>query len=195
MRKIYLAFLFLFFVASLVAQDSTKVCHAVRISHPPKIDGALDDVSWREAMPVSDFVMSRPDEGGKPTQKTEVRVLYDNRAVYVGAMMYDSHPDSILHELGNRDDGDLNADAFRFVVDPYNLRQDAFDFQVNAAGVQADSKFSDNTFNAVWASAVKITAQGWSVEMEIPLSAIRFPKKPVQEWAVQLDRKSVVEGK
>src|SRR5262249_48139004 len=151
---------------SLFAQNSTKICHALRVAHPPKIDGVLDDAQWREAVPVSDFDMSRPMEGGKPTQKTEVRVLYDNRAIYVGAILYDSHPDSILHELGNRDDGDLNADNFRLVVDPYNLRQDAFDFSVNAAGVQADSKFSDNTFNAVWASAVKINNKGWCAEME-----------------------------
>jgi hypothetical protein len=113
---------------SIQAQDSTKIAHAVRISQPPKIDGVLDDVTWREAEAVSGFEMSRPTEGGKPTQKTEVKILYDNRAIYIAAILYDIHPDSILHELGNRDDGDLNADGFRFVVDPYNLRQDAFDF-------------------------------------------------------------------
>ena len=188
MRKIYSLIIFLFFSVLLFAQDSTKVCHAVRISEPPKIDGMLDDAAWLGVEPVSDFIMSRPDEGGKPTQATEVRVLYDNRAIYVGAMLYDTRPDSILHELGSRDDQDLNADVFRFVVDPYNLRQDAFDFGVNAAGVQADSKFSDFTFNAVWKSAAKINDKGWCVEMEIPLSAIRFPKKPVQEWAVQFTR-------
>ena len=188
MRKIYSAIASLFFSACVFAQDSTKVCNAIRVSHPPKVDGILDDPIWREAQPVSNFTMNRPDEGGVPTQKTEVKVAYDDRAIYIGAMMYDTSPDSILHELGNRDDGDLNADAFRFVVDPYNLRQDAFDFGVNAAGVQADSKFSDFTFNAVWKSAAGINDKGWCVEMEIPLSAIRFPKKPVQEWAVQFTR-------
>ena len=188
MKKLILSIAFLFIFSFVVAQDSTKVCNAVRVTVPPKIDGVLDDVSWKEATPVSDFVMSRPEEGGKPSQKTEVRVVYDNRAIYVAAMLYDTQPDSILHELGSRDDYDLNADAFRFVIDPYNLRQDAFDFGVNAAGVQADSKFSDYTFNAVWKSAVKINDKGWCVEMEIPLSAIRFPKKPVQEWAFQSTR-------
>lgn len=188
MKKIFSVFFVLCLIFDSLAQDSTKVCYAIRVSQPPKIDGVLDDVTWREAAPVSDFVMNRPDEGGQPTQKTEVRVVYDNRAIYIGAMLYDANPDSILHELGNRDDYDLNADNFRFVVDPYNLRQDAFDFGVNAAGVQADSKFSDYTFNAVWKSAAKINDKGWCVEMEIPLSAIRFPKKPVQEWAVQFTR-------
>jgi len=161
---------------------------ASRTSEPPKIDGVLDDATWKNCIPINDFTMSRPIEGGKPTQQTEVRIAYDDRAVYVAAMMYDTHPDSILHELGNRDDNDLNADAFRFVIDPYNLRQDAFDFGVSAAGVQADSKFTDATFNAVWVSAVKITDKGWSVEMKIPYSAIRFPKKTIQEWAFQSTR-------
>ncbi|HLG34495.1 MAG TPA: carbohydrate binding family 9 domain-containing protein, partial [Bacteroidia bacterium] len=185
MKKIILSVIFSSVCSVLFAQDSIKVCHAARVSAAPKIDGVLDDAAWNNAVPLSDFVMSRPTEGGMPSQKTEVRVVYDDRAVYVSAMLYDTNPDSILHELGNRDDYDLNADAFRFVIDPYNLRQDAFDFGVNAAGVQADSKFSDYTFNAVWKSAVKINDKGWCVEMEIPLSAIRFPKKPVQEWAVQ----------
>lgn len=188
MKNFFLIVVVQIAVLNSLAQDSTKICNAVRIAQPPTIDGVLDDASWNEATPVSDFVMSRPDEGGKPTQKSEVRIIYDNRAIYIAAMLYDTNPDSILHELGNRDDYDLNADAFRFVIDPYNLRQDAFDFGVNAAGVQADSKFSDYTFNAVWKSAVKINDKGWCVEMEIPLSAIRFPKKPVQEWAVQFTR-------
>ncbi|MCX6292137.1 MAG: DUF5916 domain-containing protein [Bacteroidetes bacterium] len=161
---------------------------ATRITVAPKIDGVLDDAIWTTAIPISDFVMSRPLEGGKPTQLSEVRVAYDNKAIYVGAMLYDTHPDSILHELGNRDDYDLNADNFRFVVDPYNLRQDAFDFGVYASGVQTDSKFTDPTFNAVWQSAVKINDKGWVVEMRIPYSAIRFPKRDVQEWAMQSTR-------
>ncbi|HNP49258.1 MAG TPA: DUF5916 domain-containing protein [Bacteroidia bacterium] len=167
--------------------DTTKVSVASRITEAPKIDGVLNEPCWANISAVSDFIMNRPLEGGTPTQKTEVKIAYDNKAIYVAAMLFDTHPDSILHELGNRDDG-LNADFFRFVIDPYNLRQDAFDFGVYASGVQADSKFTDPTFNAVWESAVKIQSQGWSVEMKIPYSAIRFPKKPIQEWAFQTTR-------
>jgi hypothetical protein len=187
MKCIFTCFLILISFFSF-ASDSTKVCMASRIANPPKIDGSLDDEAWSKATLINDFVMNRPKEGGVPTHKTEVRVVYDDYAVYVGVMLYDNHPDSILHELGNRDDGDLNADGFRFVIDPYNKRQDAFDFGVSAAGVQADSKFSDATFNAVWESAVRITDKGWSLEMKIPYSAIRFPKKNVQEWAMQCTR-------
>lgn len=177
--------------------DTTKKYSATRINVSPKIDGVLDDEVWKTVGTADDFIMSRPTEGGVPTQKTEFRIGYDNTAVYVAAMMYDTAPDSILHELGLRDGKDpsnnskgvdLNADYFRFVIDPYNLRQDAYDFGVYASGVQADSKFTDATFDAVWESAVKINSRGWVVELKIPYSALRFPKKPVQEWGLQVTR-------
>jgi hypothetical protein len=173
----------------LAAQDSivTKTYEAVRVEKAPDIDGKLDDEVWQKGNAASDFIMNQPIEGSVPTQQTEFRIIYDNYAVYVGAIMYDNVPDSISRELGYRDDG-LNADLFRFVIDPYNTRQDAYDFGVYASGVQIDSKFSDYTFDAVWESAVKIHDKGWTVEIRIPYSAIRFPKKEVQEWALQVTR-------
>src|SRR5690349_12562908 len=172
----------LFFILSMAcgyAQDSLKLktFQAHRTTTPPKIDGLLEDEAWKDAGAASDFIQSLPFEGKQVSQKTEVRILYDNYFIYVAAMMYDSAPDSILHELGNRDDGDLNAEKFRFVIDPYNTRQDAYDFAVYSSGVQLDSRFSDLTYNGVWQSAVKIQNNGWSAEMKIPYSAIRFPSK------------------
>lgn len=172
----------------LQAQDSLKHAQAIRTASAFKIDGVMDEDGWKQAAPFSDFVMNRPTEGGVPTKKTEVSIMYDDNALYVGAMMYDDNADSILHELGMRDDYDLNADLFRFVIDPYNIRQDAYEFGVFASGVQYDWRFSDGTFNSVWASAVKINDKGWCVELKIPYSAIRFPEKPVQEWALQVTR-------
>jgi len=177
--------------------DTTKKYFTQRTSVAPKIDGVLDDAAWNSVAPASDFVMSRPIEYGAPTQKTEFRIVYDNAAIYVGAMMYDTAPDSILRELGLRDAvdpnsgavaTDINADFFRFVIDPYNTRQDAYDFGVYASGVQADSKFSDYKWDGVWESAAKIHPDGWAVEMKIPYSAIRFPKSEVQKWALQITR-------
>lgn len=171
-----------------IAQDSTKSYYAVRISASPRIDGILDDEAWKTANVASDFVQSQPVEGSVPTLRSEVRVVYNNNAIYIGAMLYDSAPDSILRELGNRDDG-LNADLFRFVFDPYNTRQDAYDFGVYASGVQTDSRFSDYTYDGVWESDVQITDKGWTVEMKIPYSAIRFPAKAEQAWGLQFTRK------
>lgn len=169
-------------------EDSLKTFKAIRITNAPKIDGLADDDAWKNSEAASGFIQNFPHEGNKPSQQTEVKIAYDNYAIYVYAMMYDSSPDSILHELGSRDDADLNAEKFRFVIDPYNTRHDAYDFGVYSSGVQIDSRFSDATYNGVWQSAVKIHNNGWSVEMKIPYSAIRFPNTKEQSWGLQLTR-------
>ncbi len=114
--------------------DTLKKYSATRITNPVKIDGKLDESLWSNVSSITDFVMARPIEGGTPTEKTEVKIVYDNTALYVGAVLYDSQPDSILRELGLRDAidpanpngfSDINADNIRIVFDTYNTRQDA----------------------------------------------------------------------
>lgn len=161
--------------------------HAYRTATPPSINGILNDKVWEQATPGSGFVQNMPYEGQKASQRTEVRILYDDYAIYIGAMLYDTAPDSILHQLGVRD-ADLNADKFRFIIDPYLTHIDAYDFGVYASGVQIDSRISDYTYNAVWESATKILDNGWSVEMEIPYSAIRFPGTQEQRWGLHMGR-------
>ena len=101
-----------------------KTYTTMRVTTPIKIDGILNDEGWKNIPVANDFIQLDPTEGNPVTQKTEVRITYDNVAVYVSAMMYDNAPDSILHELGLRDEGEsLNADRFRFAIDTYNLRQ------------------------------------------------------------------------
>ena len=150
-----------------------------RAAKSPKIDGILDDETWRNVAVISDFKQNFPYYGNKVTQQMEVKMVYDNTAIYIAAMLYDTAPDSIAHQLGNRDDN-LNADIFRIVFDTYNKEQDAFDFSVTASGVQLDSRFSDPLYNAVWESAAKLNNKGWCVEMKIPFSALRFPKSDMQ---------------
>lgn len=188
MIKYILTGILFFFTIVSVAQDSLKTHQATRINTGVKIDGIMDDAAWIAIQEATNMVQNVPNEGREPTQKTSFKIIYDNNAVYIGAMLYDTAPDSILHELGKRDDGDLNSDYFRFVIDPYNTRQDAYDFGVWASGVQTDSKFSDFTYDAIWESAVKISEQGWCVEMRIPYSAIRFPRKDEQTWGLQVTR-------
>jgi hypothetical protein len=171
-------------------QDTTivrKKLGAQRVSVKPKIDGVLDDECWKTAEVAKDFEQNSPVEKAPISFPTEVRITYDNTAIYIGAMCYDNAPDSILRQLGLRDDYP-NADNFRVVFDTYNSQQDAFDFTVTASNVQNDSRFSDNNFNAVWTSNVKILPNGWSVEMEIPWSALRFPSTKEQTWGLQLTR-------
>lgn len=177
------------FSISKVDTDTLRSTNAFRVIRAPSIDGKLSEAEWALAEATGDFIQSRPDEGKPATQKTEVKVLYTDFAVYIGAYCYDTKPDSILKQLGKRDDGNLNADLFSFKIDPYNNHQDAFVFEVYASGLQLDSKFSDYTFDAVWNSEVSFDGKGWYVEMEIPYSAFRFPATTIQEWGLQFNRR------
>jgi len=190
MRSWWLLFVFISVGLQASPNDGleTKRITASRVLKAPKIDGILSDESWVGAMTISDFVQLNPTEGEKPTQKTTVKILYDDQAIYIGAFMSDTSPDSIQTELGERDDEDLNADVFHFRIDPYNTHQDAYMFAVSASGVQLDERYSDESYNAVWESKVLITDKGWVAEMKIPYSAIRFPNSEVQTWSVQFTR-------
>lgn len=172
----------------LRAQDTLRSYQIKRSTAYISIDGVLNEEAWKEAEVATSFIQNQPREGAPETHRSEVRMLYNDLGIYIAAMLYDSSPDSILHELGIRDAHNINADHFRVVIDPYNKRQDAFDFGVYASGVQTDSKFSDPTFDAIWYNSAKITDQGWVVEMMIPYAAIRFPDSEVQEWGLQLTR-------
>lgn len=189
MRLRLLLHFILFLVASIsVAQDTTKQYTAIRIVQSPRIDGVLDEPEWNAAVVMNDFVQFLPIEGAKPDHLSEVKIMYDDQAIYIGAMMYDSSPDSILRELAPRDELDINADYFRVAIDPYFKHQDAYLFGVYASGVQFDSKFSDETYDAVWESSVRITDKGWIAELRIPYSAIRFPRFAEQKWSFQVNR-------
>ena len=186
MRFFYIV-LFFSFAINVLASDSTKIAFATRTLSPLKVDCIMEE-EWNNAKTISDFVQYTPYYNTAPTQKTEVRILYDNHAIYVYAIMYDTHPDSILKQLGNRDSDDLNADWFGIEFDTYNNQLDAYLFQVTASGVQLDSREWDESYNAVWESKTKITDEGWIAEMKIPYSAIRFPKKESQVWGMEILR-------
>ncbi|CAN5589703.1 hypothetical protein BH11BAC2_BH11BAC2_11270 [soil metagenome] len=183
---------FLFFLnlltVSINAQDTSRVAYAVRVDHLPNVDGKASDELWQSATPFGDFIQVRPNEGQPSTLRTEIRIVYTDYAVYVLAQLFDAEPDSICKQLGKRDAEDLNADNFFIKLDTYDKHQDAYVFGVSASGVQYDSRFSDVTYDAVWKSAVTINQDGWVVEMEIPFSAIRFPKNEIQRWGLQFNR-------
>lgn len=187
-RLIYFIFL-LSFLNRVEAAVIPKTYRAISTSLAIKIDGKGNDEAWKAAEVAGNFKQLDPVQGNDPSQQTEVRLVYDNTALYIFARMYDAHPDSILHELGNRDEGsELNSDAFRFGCDPYNKRQNGYVFEVTASGVQSESFSDDITFDAVWQSAVSFDSLGWCVEMKIPYSAIRFPAGNIQTWGMQFAR-------
>ena len=184
--------LFTVFTSTVSAQSAKKILDAKRTESVIKIDGSLDEEAWENANIATDFFQYEPYNGRRASQRSVVKILYNNRGIYVGAMLYDSAPDSILTELGLRDSEHLNADEFTVDLIPYNDGQNAFEFKLSASGVQSDTKYStgfhDRNWDAVWRSAVNITDSGWIAEFEIPYSALRFPKEEVQTWGLNLWR-------
>src|SRR5687768_7206219 len=145
---------------------------------PPAIDGRLIDEAWAQVEPASDFTHRDPDEGRPATERTEVRFLYDNDALYVAARLHDSRPDLIARRLARRDNS-ADADLLSIYLDPMHDHLTGAVFRVSASNVQQDAtlyndSWSDGSWDAVWDSAVTVDEGGWSVEMSIRLSQLRF---------------------
>ena len=192
MKKI-ISTLFLLCFCSTIFGQAPKKMSATRVDKAPKIDGQLNDVVWKNAPIFSDFVELKPNPGRKEAknQRTEIRILYDDEAIYVAARMFEANVDSIAHEFAARDQVG-NADYIGVAFDTYFDKINANGFYVTAAGSQFDAKYStdseDENWNAVWESAVSTDAQGWSAEFKIPYSALRFSSKTVQNWGINFTR-------
>ena len=169
---------------------------AVRRSGEIQIDGIVDEAAWQLATPTTRFLQREPVEGAQPSEQTEVRVLYDEGALYLGAIMYDSQPEGIARQLVRRDQRG-QFDYITFSVDSNGDKRTGYRFRVSAAGVQRDEYLfndedSDDAWNAVWESDVAITNTGWSAEMRIPLSQISYnPSEEEQTWGVNFRRRRI----
>lgn len=188
-----LACLFCVCIINSVAQNIKKM-NAVRTESAPKIDGILDDSEWAKAVAADEFVELRPTPGRVESRErgTEVKILYDNSAIYISARMFE-HPDSIARELVTRDQVG-NSDFIGIIFDPYLDRINGLGFYVTAAGSQYDAKYSqtgneDDNWNAVWDSEVKIDKLGWTAELKIPYSALRFANKDIHTWGINMTRR------
>jgi hypothetical protein len=165
---------------------------AVRIATPPKLDGLLDEAEWQAAPVATQFTEQEPTPGRPEKHPTEVRVLYDDAAIYVGALMHDVSPDSVLRELSARDQIG-NSDWFGVFFDTYNDHLNAYEFIVTSGGVQFDARQSpangeDGNWNAVWDSRTALRGNDWVAELRIPYSAIRFSGVPEQVWGLNFGR-------
>ncbi len=177
----------------------TKTTRAVETNSTIHIDGVLDEADWQKAPIATDFITNSPVFGNPASSRTEVRILYDNTALYIGAFLYDD-PASIRRQLTARDNEQRSdVDYFSIFLDTYNDHQNAFQFLVTARNVQSDARVSPNvetsygvygdlSWDAVWDSRTSFTKDGWIVEMKIPFFAIRFPKKNIQDWGIQFLR-------
>ena len=171
---------------------------ALRTSAAIRVDGRLDEAPWAKALPATGFTQEWPLRGQRAQQRTEVRVLYDDRFLYIGARMHhdttlDGGRATVVRRLHRRDQ-DSQSDWFSVALDSNHDRRTALVFEVNAAGVQKDQViYNDSTFDAswdgVWESAVTSDERGWTAELKIPLSLLRFkPGEGAQTWGINFGR-------
>ena len=163
-----------------------------RASTPISVDGRLDEEAWRQAPVAGGFLQRDPNQGEPATEATELRLLFDDGALYVGARLHDREPAQIVRQLSRRDVV-AEADSFSIFLDPHHDHLTGVELQVSAAGVQRDSaiyddNFEDDSWDAVWESAVTLDAEGWTLEMRIPFSQLRFPAASRQTWGVNARR-------
>ncbi|MBM3186280.1 MAG: carbohydrate binding family 9 domain-containing protein [Bacteroidetes bacterium] len=181
--------LILFFVITpIFAQKKLEAKH---IKEKISIDGELNEPSWSSVSYSNSFTQVKPYPGKPASRDTKVAICYDDEAIYFAAICYDQK-DSVSQVLSLRDDYNANLDAFGIFLDTYNDDQNGFGFGVTSQGVQLDFKIASTEFNdqlnLVWNSVVKITDTAWIAEIKIPFSAIRFPKKQVQDWGINFSR-------
>lgn len=159
-----------------------------------QLDGFLDEQQWKIAPVATGFTQRFPTDGGVPSEKTEAQILYTDSHLFVGIMAYEQNPKQISGPLFRRD-GNENSDWVYVSFDSYNDKRTAFTFAVNPAGVQKDILYYDDNgedilWDAVWEAIAVVTNEGWSVEMKIPLSQLRFSSsEELQTWGVNFQRR------
>ena len=173
----------------------TEVPHirAMRTSEPIKVDGRLDEPLWLKAEPATNFRMEKPKEGAPASERTEVRVLFDDRNIYFGIHAFDSEPDKINARELTRDANFANDDKIEILLDTSRDRRNAYRFAVNPLGTQQDALITDEgrfinlTWDAAWLSTGRIDADGYTVEIAIPLTTLRY-KDGLDSWGFNVAR-------
>lgn len=204
-----LCFLILLLTETAIGQDYTytlstdslvnfhasqkRIYTTQRIVNRPRIDGKLDDLCWQnEGYWDGGFVQQQPHQGRPPSQKTEIKILYDDDNLYVGIRCFDNDPEKISPILGRRDDF-TSGDIAGIALDTYFDKSTAFEFNVTAAGQKVDLVHLgayqwDTNWDAVWEGKAHIEDSLWTIEMRIPLSQLRYSEKEEQVWGMHVWR-------
>ena len=182
------------------AQEPARTAKATRIDRAPKLDGTLDDTEWQLATPITDFLQREPFEGLTPTEKTEVRILYDKHDVYFGVLCFDSDPSKIVASELRRDVPLELDDYFEIIIDSAHDRRNAYVFQINPQGTQRDALITeeqrtesdtgdgDPGWDGIWTSEARITKQGWTATIAIPFSTLNFMQSRDVIWGINFKR-------
>jgi hypothetical protein len=195
--------IFLLFATSVVASSgaagqnppvsAAPRVRALRVSELIKLDGRLDEPAWAQAEAATDFRMEKPKEGALASERTEVRVLFDNKSIYFGIRAFDSEPGRINARELTRDATFINDDKIEILLDTNHDRRNAYRFAVNPLGTQQDALITDEgrfvnlTWDAAWLSAGRIDDKGYTIEIEIPLTSLRY-KEGLDIWGFNVAR-------
>jgi hypothetical protein len=198
LRKIYWTCLLMLNCVVVFSQE--RVIPATKVhQQAPVIDGILNAEEWKQSPVATNFIQNFPAYGLPASQRTDVRILYDNDAIYIGAYLYDD-PALIRKQITARDEEQQkDLDFFSVFIDTYSDQQNGFQFLVTSTNVQTDARiapnqtlgfgeYGDKTWDAVWDSKVNTVADGWIVEMKIPYISLRFSRNSVQDWGLQFLR-------
>ncbi|WP_405208324.1 DUF5916 domain-containing protein [Aquimarina sp. LLG6339-5] len=181
------------------AQDSTVVKKRIYTTKPlngseaPTINGLIEESSWDLVEWSGDFIENEPDENTPPSQQTKFKILYDQKYLYIAYRCYDTEPEKIEKRLSRRDG--FAGDWVEINLDSYHDKRTGFSFTITAAGVKGDEFISDNgnnwdgSWNPIWYTATNIDDQGWTAEVKIPLSQLKFGKSKEQIWGLQVNRR------
>ena len=166
---------------------------AVRLEHPLEIDGILDE-SLYSTIPNGPFIQYEPNNGSLGSEDTEFWIGYDDNALYISAMMYDSSPDSIVARMSRRDPVGESSDILFMIIDSYHDKRSGFWFGINPVGSIADGTISndsdfDNSWDGLWDGQGRINENGWSTEIRIPFSQLRFNKAAENIMGIGLGRR------
>jgi hypothetical protein len=185
--------------SGLLPHSETPEAIAIRTNVGIQVDGQLDEAIWLQASPITEFTQDDPNEGQPITEPTEVRFLYDDDAIYVGAWFYDSEP--VTTRLARRDAFVSDSDWFVILFDSYHDHQTAYRFATNPSGMKRDEIQSgrgfgrgggfgggDRSWDPIWEVATSVTNEGWFAEIRIPFSQLRFSPAEDQTWGMQIER-------
>lgn len=202
MKKLPFLLLLLCGVSSLFAQNDKKETPPTiekkkyftqKLTSPIKLDGVLEEKAWEAVEWGGDFIQYQPNEGKAPSQPTNFKILYDDKFLYIGYRCHDAAPDSIIKRMSRRDE--FNGDWVEINIDSYHDLRSAFSFTVSVSGVRGDEFISNNgnnwdtSWNPIWFAKTHIDEKGWTAEVKIPFSQLRFGKNLDKIWGFQITRR------
>jgi hypothetical protein len=178
----------------LQGADGRRTVVAMQSRTPITLDGALDEEAWRAAEPAADFLQAEPHEGQAATEFTEVRVVFDGDALYIGVRCLDTSPAGLIVNDIRKDFTPGEQDGFAVILDTFADRRNGFVFATNPRGAKSDTQIANegrevNTnWDALWTVAARVDANGWSAEMRIPFKTLRFERGSGRVWGVNFSR-------